>query len=386
MSREEYMPRAAEFFAGIGLVRMALEEAGFRVVFANDNSAKKRDLYELNFGGAEFLLADVRAISGTAVPDVDVATASFPCTDLSLAGGRAGLRGPESGLLSEFFRVLEEMAERRPGVVLLENVSGFATSNGGGDIVATLEALNALGYYCDVISLDARRFVPQSRPRLFLIAAAEPPASALQHWPGAPLRPRWASRLLEANGHLRMFSLPVPPPERASDTLEDVVEAVDPTDESWWDAERTERFTSSLSPANAGRAAALQASPTPAHATAYRRTRAGKAVWELRGDNISGCLRTTRGGSSKQALVEGGGGNLRVRWMTAKEYARLQGAPTFQWGAASDLQARSALGDAVCVPAVNWLARNYLLSLIAAEATQERQRNCRPAGVLAAHV
>ena len=319
MSREEYMPRAAEFFAGIGLVRMALEDAGFRVVFANDNSAKKRDLYELNFGGAEFLLADVRAISGTDVPDVDVATASFPCTDLSLAGGRAGLGGPESGLLSEFFRVLEEMAERRPGVVLLENVSGFATSNGGADIVATLEALNALGYYCDVIDLDARRFVPQSRPRLFLIAAAEPPASALQHWPGAPLRPRWASRLLEANGHLRMFSLPVPPPpERASDTLEDVVEAVDPTDESWWDAERTERFTSSLSPANAGRAAALQASSKLAYATAYRRTRAGKAVWELRGDNISGCLRTTRGGSSKQALVEGGGGNLRVRWMTAK--------------------------------------------------------------------
>ena len=366
VGREESKPRVAEFFAGVGLVRMALEEAGFRVVFANDVSARKREMYKLNFGGDDFVLADIRAIQGGDVPDIEAATASFPCTDLSLAGGRAGLRGSESGLLAEFLRVLEEMGERRPGAVLLENVSGFATSNGGADLLATLEALNKLGYYCDVAALDARRFVPQSRPRLFVIAGLDPPAAALATHEEAPgLRPAWASRLLASNGYLRTFSLPVPPlPERAADTLDDVVEAVAPADGSWWNEERTAAFVSSLSRINIDRAAMLRGSLGLAHATAYRRTRAGKAVWEIRGDNISGCLRTTRGGSSKQALVEGGGGELRVRWMTAREYARLQGAPEFEWGAASDLQARFALGDAVCVPAVAWLARHFLMVLV----------------------
>lgn len=359
-------PRVAEFFAGVGLVRMALEEAGFRVVFANDVSAKKRDMYALNFGASDYMLADIRAVAGAVVPDVDVATASFPCTDLSLAGSRAGLGGRESGLLWEFFRVLREMKSRQPRVVLIENVSGFATSSGGSDMLATLETLNGMGYYCDVIGLDAKRFVPQSRPRLFVVAALEPPEEAVRPQASSPLRPGAISRLLASNSHVRTFSLHAPsPPERSRDTLEDIVEATPPADGSWWDQERTERFLSSLSQINARRASALQWSPRLAHATAYRRTRGGKAVWEIRGDSISGCLRTARGGSSKQALVEGGSGCLRVRWMTAREYARLQGAPNFNWGMASEPQAQFALGDAVCVPAVAWLARNWLLPLVA---------------------
>ena len=69
--------------------------------------------------------------------------------------------------------------------------------------------------------------------------------------------------------------------------------------------------------------------------------------------------------------MEGGNGDLRVRWMTALEYARLQGAPAFRWGAMPETQARFALGDAVCVPAVAWLARNYLLPLVAGELAVE---------------
>jgi len=84
-------PRVAEFFAGIGLVRMALEREGCRVVFANDISVAKQQLYAANFGSTEYLQADIRTIRGRDVPDVEIATASFPCTDLSLAGARAGL-------------------------------------------------------------------------------------------------------------------------------------------------------------------------------------------------------------------------------------------------------------------------------------------------------
>lgn len=152
-------------------MRAALEGAGCSVVFANDIDAVKGAIYEANFGPGEFVLADVATIQAEDVPDVDIATASFPCTDLSLAGGRAGLDGAQSGLLRHFLRILSELGARRPSVVMLENVLGFATSNGGEDLRATLQALNALGYDCDVLVIDARHFVPQSRQRMFIVAS-----------------------------------------------------------------------------------------------------------------------------------------------------------------------------------------------------------------------
>lgn len=107
------------------------------------------------------------------------------------------------------------------------------------------------------------------------------------------------------------------------------------------------------------------------YATAYRRTRQGKAVWEIRGDNIAGCLRTARGGSSKQAVVDTTTGKLRIRWMTAREYARLQGAPDFSLEGVSEVQAIFGFGDAVCVPAVGWIAQNYLAPLLSGDLTAE---------------
>ena len=362
MSDRQPAPTAAEFFAGVGLVRMSLERAGYSVAFANDISDVKQRMYAENFGTDEFVLADIRDIAGRDVPHVNLATASFPCTDLSLAGGRAGLSGRESGLLGEFLRILREMGERRPNAVLIENVPGFASSNNGADILQTLEALNGLGYYCDVASLNARHFVPQSRQRLFILAVLEPPPYAVEPQSDAqPLRPIWARELLELDGPIQSFSLPFPtPPEAMSGTISDVLEPFAPDDPIWWDDAKTQLFIESLSDINVRRADALLCSTTPTHATAFRRTRGGKAVWEIRGDRISGCLRTTRGGSSRQAVVEGSDDNLRVRWMTAREYARLQGAPDFKWGDASDVQARFALGDAVCVPAVAWLIQHFM--------------------------
>ena len=366
VARAAGKPRVAEFFAGVGLVRMALEQAGAEVVFANDVSPVKARMYAANFGGEAFALGDIRALRGADIPDAEVATASFPCTDLSLAGNRAGLNGRESGLVGEFLRIVGEMGAHRPSAVMLENVTGFATSNGGRDLLATLEALNGLGYACDVLALDARRFAPQSRPRLFVLGAAAPPPSALDG--EAPLRPERVARLIETNPHLRTLSPPLPSlPADSGRTLDDVAERLPPSDPRWWDAEGVARFLGSLSALNEARAAALRDAPRLTRRAAYRRTRGGKAVWEIRGDAISGCLRTTRGGSSRQALVEGGGGALRVRWMTAREYARLQGAPDFRWCAEPETQARFALGDAVCVPAVAWLARHWLLPLVAGD-------------------
>ena len=90
----------AEFFAGIGLMRMGLELGGWEVVFANDIDEQKREMYCANFPDADehFLLGDIHKIPAREVPTVSLATASFPCNDLSLAGAREGLDGDSSSV------------------------------------------------------------------------------------------------------------------------------------------------------------------------------------------------------------------------------------------------------------------------------------------------
>lgn len=87
-------------------------------------------------------------------------------------------------------------------------------------------------------------------------------------------------------------------------------------------------------------------------------------MWEMRPDDISGCLRTARGGSSKQAVVKLGDGRIQIRWMTPLEYARLMGAENYDLSKVRTNQALFGFGDAVAVPAVTWLAENYLLPLL----------------------
>lgn len=336
--------------------------------WANDIEPDKRDMYVANFGEGEFRLGDVRDVDGSEVPTVDLATASFPCTDLSLAGSRRGIgsaaapRGVTGGssMFWEFARVLEEMGQRRPKAVLLENVLGFATSHGGRDLREAVVRLNGLGYSCDLVALDARHFVPQSRPRMFIVGLTEVPDR--EGFNAIDERPEWIQKFAADNSDARLHAMQLPPLPDGPPTLDGIVEAPRSASVEWWESDRVERFLGSLSALQAGRLDSLRGTPGKTWRTAYRRTRNGSAVWEIRADGIAGCLRTARGGSSKQALVEVGNGEVRVRWMTPREYARLMGAPDFKLAARRN-QALFGFGDAVCVPVVAWLCENYLLAL-----------------------
>lgn len=354
--------RVAEFFSGIGLMRLGLAEAGpFEVVWANDISASKAQLYRTNFPSDSHLVeGDIRKVKGRDVPDIDLATASFPCTDLSLAGTRGGLSGSESSMFFQFARVLHQMRDRRPPLVLLENVPGFATSRGGADLRKAIEKLNRLGYECDLVVLDAAWFVPQSRVRVFIIGKQPSHVAGVSESALLPsqTRPPWVTRFVQDNPDLKWSTRQLPAIHPTGSRLRSLVERRRALD--WWSAERVAKFESELSPVQCQRLATLTAASGVAWRTAYRRMREGKPRWEIRADELSGCLRAARGGSSKQAIVEAGGGQFRVRWMTPREYARLQGAPHFEFGDASPGQLYFGFGDAVCVPAVAWLARTYL--------------------------
>jgi DNA (cytosine-5)-methyltransferase 1 len=361
-------PRVLEFFAGIGLARMGLERQGFRVVWANDYEPDKWDLYRTQFGDDPsdehaFALGDIAAVRADDLPgDAALAWGSSPCTDLSLAGSRGGLRAGESNAFWQYIRVLDELGSDRPGVAVLENVVGLATSHGGDDLAAAVRAFNDLGYSVDVLALDARRFIPQSRPRLFLVGAQRPPADSGE--PDNELRPDWLQAVYD-DPTLRMHRAPLPvPPAPLLRGFGQLVETMSGADDRWWDASRTAAFIASLSIVQRQRITAMRTAPGVKYRTAYRRTRNGVAVWEVRPDDISGCLRTARGGSSKQAVVKLGNGRLQVRWMTPLEYARLMGADDYDLSGARTNQALFAFGDAVAVPAVAWLAEHYLMPLV----------------------
>lgn len=359
-------PRALEFFAGIGLARMGMEAAGFRVAWANDYEPDKKAMYDAQFGetdGHSFALGDIARVLVSDLPrDVSLAWASSPCTDLSLAGGRAGLAGAQSGTFWHFIRLLRELGHDRPEVAVLENVTGLATSHGGDDLAAAIRAFNDLGYSVDVLALDARRFVPQSRPRLFLVGAQNPPEDVAE--PNSELRPDWL-QWVYGDETLRTHRAALPaPPAPLHNGLGSMIEEMPLDDERWWDRERTEAFVASLSPTQRERVATMRRESGVKYRTAYRRTRGGVAVWEVRPDDISGCLRTARGGSSKQAVVRMGSKRLQVRWMTPREYARLMGAGDYDLSAARNNQALFGFGDAVAVPAVEWLGEHYLMPLV----------------------
>ena len=187
---------------------------------------------------------------------------------------------------------------------------------------------------CDAIMcqrcVDARWFVPQSRPRVFVVASS-PLLMETSEWGASRLRPQWIEDFAKGNPGLGMQAAIIPDPPQRHGGLEDFVEHLPANHELWWDPTRTRAFLETLSPIQAKRVETMRRCEHSTIATAYRRTRGGKPVWEVRGDGIAGCLRTGRGGSSRQALVQVGKGDVQVRWMTSREYAYLQGARYRLW-------------------------------------------------------
>ena len=351
---------AIEFFAGIGLARAGMNEAGIRTIWANDWDARKREMYSQQWGDDDLFFGDVFDVNPELLPSADVAWSSSPCTDLSLAGKRDGIRGHESSAFFGFVEALKGLGERVPPVVVLENVVGLASSHSGEDLRAAIQEFNKLGYSVDVITIDARRFIPQSRPRLFVLGALEPVDGGRED---STLRPDWLS-WVHKDPDLKTFMFPFPAvPDALAGGFTGLTEDMDESDTRWWDDERVDKFVNSMSVVQRGRLEYLRSRPDVSARTAYRRTRNGKPTWEMRADDIAGCLRTARGGSSKQAVVIAGQGKIQIRWMTGLEYARLMGAGWYKLGGLRDSQIQYGFGDAVAVPAVSWLSRVALAPL-----------------------
>ncbi len=354
------MGRFAEFFSGIGLVREAIEPLGWDCAFANDISPDKAQMYGERFGTDHLRVGDINHLKLEDLPhDLDLLTASFPCIDLSLAGNRRGLAGRHSGAIWPFLGLTGELARERipPKALLLENVTGFVTSNAGRDLEEVCTSIGELGYVLDLVVVDAKWFTPQSRPRLFVVALREdlvslrlPPTNEVTRLRNAAIRKFQAS-----HGAIPFaeFSLPEPP-QGTTKRLIDVLEDVPAIDDTWWSQEQVSTLVEAMHERHASRVGELLAGQRDGVGTMYRRVRNKRTVGELRSDKIAGCLRTANGGSSVQFLVDCRSGIARIRPLNGREYARLQGADAFPISVGRR-QAQIAFGDAVCVPAVRWL-------------------------------
>lgn len=354
---------ALEFFAGIGLARMGLERAGWRVVFANDFDPKKEAMHEGHWGAdTNYKLKSVFDVREDEVPSAELAWASFPCVDLSLAGNRVGLEGKDSRAFWGFASVLTELhgSGRCPPIVIIENVVGMLTSHGGRDLETILKFLQGLGFAFDLLQIDAAAFVPQSRPRLFIVAVRQPYEiePRLLATP-SEVRPARVRAFIADRPSLRWGEAPTGALPGAPKPLADVLERFPDDSDIWWSQDALHKLRSQMSPKHAAAVTALSRREGISFGTVYRRVRSTGCMAEVRLDGVAGCLRTPRGGSSKQFVLEIGGGRIRARHMTAVEYGRLQGAGEFRVRVPFN-QALFGFGDAVCVPVVEWLMCNTI--------------------------
>lgn len=364
-----------EFFAGIGLVHLGLKKSGWQCLYANDISEKKMEMYLDEFPGADYYHCEdvwkteevVEKITKRAL----LATASFPCIDLSLAGHMKGLDGNHSASLFGFINVLKALKRRKllPKIIMLENVVGLLTSKKGEDFKKTCESVAQLGFYLDALIMDAKHFTPQSRPRMFIIGVAQdaiPPTAAHQNtrlW-----QTRLNQRVNTCSKRLReaIESIHLPTGWIAFDLPElpfrqkDIAGVIDTDDsQAWWNEEEVNKHLVRMSDAHRQKVEWFRESGQTWTSTMFRRIREGTTRVEARFDGIGGCLRTANGGSARQIVIYVSNHQIKMRWMSPREYARLQGAPNFSIQRGVN-QSLTGFGDGVCVPVIEWIDKHIL--------------------------
>lgn len=359
-----------EFFAGGGMARAGLGK-GWKCLFANDFDPKKGFSYQANWGtGGELHIGDVNHITATALPGhADVVWGSFPCQDLSLAGAGAGLSGERSGTFYPFWRVVAGLiAEgRAPKIVAVENVCGALTSHGGKDFEAICRTFADAGYRFGAVVINAELFVPQSRPRLFVIGVHDDAVvddALLAPGPILPFHTRALCRAIETlpdEVASRLVWWNLPTPERRVATFATVVED-QPDSVVWHTPEETAKLEAMMSPLNVAKVTQAKLAGRRMVGGIYRRTRLdehGRKVQraEVRFDDIAGCLRTPAGGSSRQIILVVDGQRVQSRLISSRETARLMGLEDSYKLPRNYNEAYHLTGDGVAVPVVRHLAQ-----------------------------
>lgn len=160
----------ASFFAGVGGIDLGFKEQGFCTIYANEFDAKARETFSLNFPHVQLDGRDIRDVSASEVPTVDVIVGGFPCQAFSIEGYRQGFRD-EKGRGTLFFELARIIEEKQPQAIFLENVKNLVNHDKGNTFKVILKTLEDLGYYVTYKAMNAAEFgnIPQGRERIYIV-------------------------------------------------------------------------------------------------------------------------------------------------------------------------------------------------------------------------
>ena len=355
-------------------------------LLANDIDAKKMQSYQDNFGVTGTKCCDIAKLKTREMPgQPDLAWASFPCQDLSLAGNRLGLGGERSSAFWGFWSAINKLKldGRPPPVLVLENVCGLLTSHNGKDFSDLCRAMSSLGYFFGAVVADAVRFLPQSRPRLFVICVRDRSklsqrlcADGPTAWHNIALQSAVTGMPQDLKSKWIWWKLPEPQsaPQSLADLLED-----DAVHHRWNSEMETSRLLKMMSSLNLDKVMEAKSRGKRTVGTIYKRTRIdnGKRLQraEVRFDGIAGCLRTPGGGSSRQSIIVVEQNTVRSRLLSIREAARLMGVHDDYILPHSYNDGYHIFGDGLAVPVVSHIARNLLLPILdAVKSPRKTQR------------
>lgn len=301
-------------FSGVGGFDLGFERAGMRCIAQVETDRFARAVLERHYPDV-YKLEDVRHAGKHNLPAASLICGGFPCQDVSIAGHRAGLAGGRSGLWFEFSRLVGEI---KPSWVVIENVPGLLSSNGGHDFAVILRGLVEYGYRVAWRVLDAQYFgVPQRRSRLFIV--------------GHLGDGRAAQVLFERESMSRNIA------------------AIQRTRDSY------PRIVGTLAASGAGTAR-----------PAGQRNELDMLV-PVTSSSASPTLLSGTDGSkwgNNQWIRNGHGAihNGRVRRLTPAECERLQGFPDGWTAGQSDATRYKQMGNAIAVPVAEWIGRRIVLA------------------------
>lgn len=155
------------FFAGCGGLDLGFEQAGFRVVWANELEPVACDTYRKNHPNTELVLGDVCKINPQDVPNCEGFIGGPPCQSWSIAGMQRGL-GDKRGKL--FLKYIDLIEVKKPKFFVIENVKGLLDKKFSDVFNFFIERLDKAGYDVKWQLLDAVNYrIPQNRERIFMV-------------------------------------------------------------------------------------------------------------------------------------------------------------------------------------------------------------------------
>lgn len=375
------MPSYLEFFAGGGMVRAGLG-GRWTCQFANDFDPLKVQIYANNWGEQEIVGDDIHRVQVKHLGRrADLAWASFPCQDLSTAGNGLGIgqaggaNRTRSGTFWAFVDLMKKSKakNRLPRIVVLENVVGLLTINGGEEFKAVIAALDSLGMRAGAVVVDARHFLPQSRPRVFIIAVSKTVKVACDlvrrtphpTWHPDPLVKAVEKLAPPCREHWTWFNLGAAP--KLKKTLNKIV-SDRPVGVEWHEPAETRRLIGMMSKMHKQKlneakktgkrmVGTLSLRMRPYNDRTVQRT-------EICFRGLAGCLRTPKGGGSRPRVIVVKGADVRTRLLAPAEAASLMGLKaSYRLPEVYDYAFR-VIGDGVAVPVVSFLRAKLLNPLL----------------------